>query len=156
MRVGHATIVRDRTGRLQHRPVAPHDRVASTAGGGLGAPVGARYVVIAPNDGMLTAERALGVSGLLTLLDNGANADVVIGLAATAIRPTIEDLTGATGVGPHALSGTPGALLVMVNNLTLREVGFSPSETEFTVSGGSITLGHSLLSSEPFVVWWWA
>ena len=148
-------LYRDRVGRLQHWASDPVDRVVSTAGGGLGAPVGSAYVVIA-NDATLTAERALAVSGLLTLLDGGVNSSITIGLAAAAIRPTVTDLTGASGVGPHALPGAPGALLVMVANLVLRQVGAAPATTEFLLAGANITLGAAIAATDPFVVWWWA
>lgn len=155
MQVMPVGIRRSVHGRLVHEAAAPYDRVGTTVGGGLGAPVGATYVVIA-NDATLTAERALAVSGLLTLLDGGANAVVTIGLAAAAIRPTLTDFTGATGTGPHNLAAAPAVALVIVRTQLLRQVAGAPNPGQYSVAGAGITLGRAVAATDDFWVVWWA
>lgn len=58
-----------------------------TGGGGSGAPQSASYVTLSLTGG-LTAERVLTAqSGELTLVDGGANTNVTLGLANTAVTP---------------------------------------------------------------------
>jgi hypothetical protein len=60
---------------------------AASNGAGAGAPTDAQYVVLALN-GSLSQERALAVTaGHLTLTDGGANSNVTLGLATTAVSP---------------------------------------------------------------------
>ena len=77
-------------------------------------------------------------------------------VGATVGRPTYQDLTGATGTGPHALSGTPSVAIVSVAGQPLRLVGGAPTETtQYALAGPNITLGVSLVATDHFLVWWW-
>jgi hypothetical protein len=115
-----APLRRDATGRQVHDAFADPrpDKVSSLSSVG-GAPVGSTYVTIS-NDGTLTAERALAVTGTdLTLADGGANASVTLGLAnvlvaggptgsATVVPIITWDAKGRlTAVSSTAITGVP-------------------------------------------------
>lgn len=64
----------------------------------------------------------------------------------------IENLTGATGTS-HTLSFTPvGRVLVFLRGAVLDEDSAPLSQTEFEVSGTTLTTGRSVLATDDFVV----
>lgn len=65
---------------------------------------------------------------------------------------TIETLTGATGTS-HVLANTPiSEPLIFLRGTKIAKVASSPSSTEYTRSGATITTGRNVLATDDFVV----
>jgi hypothetical protein len=115
------------------------DVLSSTGGGGGGgAPDNATYVVIS-NDATLTNERALAVSGELTITDAGANSNVTLSITADGVTlGMLQNIADGTVLGNNTGgSANPVAITVNTSHLSLATDGAtgSGSKLGFATNG---------------------